>query len=102
MLLIPLAASAPVLFALAGQQFSEGNPLGAARLAARGAGAGGRSRSSAARCGRFRQPGTAIVHAALGIFTLVYVGLLVSFLALLRLFHEQRSGACSPCSRCCW
>jgi phosphatidate cytidylyltransferase len=41
---------------------------------------------------RFRQPGTAVVNMALGIFALVYVGLLVSFLALLRLFHNPEWG----------
>jgi phosphatidate cytidylyltransferase len=34
---------------------------------------------------RFRQPGTAIVNVALSVFTLVYVGVLISFWALLRL-----------------
>jgi phosphatidate cytidylyltransferase len=41
---------------------------------------------------RYRQPGTAVVNMALGVFTLVYVGLLVSFLALLRLFHDAQWG----------
>ena len=41
---------------------------------------------------RFAQPGTAIVHAALGVFTLVYIGVLGSFLALLRLFHSNEWG----------
>lgn len=88
-LLIPLAAAAPLLFALAGQTFPADNPLGrggwplvALALAAIAA--------IGAEMGRFRQPGSAIVNSALGIFTLVYIGLLVSFLALLRL-HESNA-----------
>jgi phosphatidate cytidylyltransferase len=86
---LPLAASAPVLFALAGRDLAPGNSLGIAlwplmvlvlaMLLVIGV-----------EMQRFRQPGTAVVHAALGVFTLVYIGLLVSFLALLRLHggHE--------------
>jgi phosphatidate cytidylyltransferase len=90
-LLIPLAAAAPLLFALAGWSFPEGNPLGrggwpmiALALAAIAVIGG--------EMGRFRQPGSAIVNSALGIFTLVYIGLLVSFLALLRLFESNAWG----------
>ena len=72
-LLIPLAASGPLLFALAGREFPEANPLGRggwpiAALAIAAIAVIG------AEMGRFRQPGTSIVHAALGIFALVYVG----------------------------
>jgi phosphatidate cytidylyltransferase len=90
-LLIPLAASGPLLFALAGREFPEANPLGrggwpmavlaVAAIAVIGA-----------EMGRYRQPGTAIVHAALGIFALVYVGLLFSFVALLRLHKSNEWG----------
>jgi phosphatidate cytidylyltransferase len=90
-LLIPLAASGPLLFALAGREFPEANPLGrggwplavlaVAAIAVIGA-----------EMGRYRQPGTSIVHAALGIFTLVYVGLLFSFVALLRLHKSNEWG----------
>jgi phosphatidate cytidylyltransferase len=86
---LPLAASAPVLFALAGRNIASGNSPGIALwpmmtlvLAA--------LLVIGAEMHRFRQPGAAVVHAALGVFTLVYIGLLVSFLALLRLHggHE--------------
>ena len=90
-LLIPLAASGPLLYALAGREFPEANPLGrggwplavlaVAAIAVIGA-----------EMGRYRQPGTSIVHASLGIFTLVYVGLLFSFVALLRLHESNEWG----------
>lgn len=41
---------------------------------------------------RFERPGRATVNAALGIFTLVYIGLLGSFLALLRQFGGNEWG----------
>jgi phosphatidate cytidylyltransferase len=89
--LIPLAASAPLLAALAGREFPDGSPLGrggwplvALALAA--------IVVIGAEMGRYRQPGSAIVHSALGIFTLVYVGLLFSFLALLRLHESNEWG----------
>ena len=90
-LLIPLAASGPLLFALAGQQFPEANPLGRGGwpMAVLAIGA---IAVIGAEMGRYRQPGTAIVHAALGIFTLVYVGLLFSFVALLRLHKSNEWG----------
>jgi phosphatidate cytidylyltransferase len=90
-LVIPLAAGVPVVFALAGWQSPDANPLGpagwplvalaAATIAVLGA-----------EMHRFRQPSNSVIHAALGIFTLVYVGLLTSFLALLRLFHDNQWG----------
>ena len=90
-LLIPLAASGPLLFALAGREFPEANPLGRggwpmAALAISSIAVIG------AEMGRFRQPGTAIVNSALGTFTLVYVGLLFSFVALLRLHQSNEWG----------
>ncbi len=89
--LIPLAASAPLLFALVGRDFPDDNPLGRggwplAALAIAAIAVIG------AEMGRYRQPGTAIIHSALGIFTLVYVGLLFSFLALLRLHKSNEWG----------
>jgi phosphatidate cytidylyltransferase len=41
---------------------------------------------------RYEKPGTAIVNAALSIFTLVYVGVCISFWAPLRLFHGNGIG----------
>jgi phosphatidate cytidylyltransferase len=89
--LIPLAASAPVLFELAGRQFPADNPLGRAGwpLVALAAGA---IAVLGAEMNRFRSPGGAVVQAALGLFTLVYVGLLFSFLALLRLYQGNEWG----------
>jgi phosphatidate cytidylyltransferase len=42
---------------------------------------------------RYERPGRSLVTAALGIFALVYVGLLGSFMALLRLHGAPASGA---------
>lgn len=89
--LIQLAASAPLLFALAGRDFPDENPLGRggwpmAALAVAAIAMIG------AEMGRYRQPGPAVVQSALGIFTLVYVGLLFSFLALLRLHKSNEWG----------
>lgn len=89
--LIPLAASGPVLWALAGRDFPLAGPLGTfgwplVVLA------GGAIAVIGAEMQRFRQPGTAVVHAALGVFALVYIGLLTSFLALLRLHGGHQWG----------
>jgi phosphatidate cytidylyltransferase len=88
---IPLAASAPVVLALLGQsgQSSDrlgplGWPLLALVLSA--------IVVIGAEMHRYRQPGASVVNIALGVFTLVYVGLLFSFLALLRLFHDAQWG----------
>ena len=90
-LLIPLAAALPIVFELAGQTFPASSPLGpfgwplvVLALAA--------AAVLAAEMARFRKPGTAIVDAALAIFTLVYIGVLTSFWALLRLFDGNASG----------
>lgn len=41
---------------------------------------------------RFKQPGGAVVGASLSIFAIVYVGLLISFWALLRLHRDNERG----------
>jgi phosphatidate cytidylyltransferase len=88
---LPLAAALPLVSQLLGRKLPAVNPLGdfgwplvvlaIATVAV-----------LIGEMQRFSQPGTAIVHAALGVFTLVYVGLLGSFLALLRLFHDNAWG----------
>jgi phosphatidate cytidylyltransferase len=81
---IPLAACLPLLYQLIGWNFPKYGPLGpfgrplvafavAALLMLVG------------EMGRFARPGSAIVNAALGIFTLTYVGVLISFWPFLRL-----------------
>jgi phosphatidate cytidylyltransferase len=90
-LAIPLAAALPLLVQLAGRTLPPGGPLGefgwplvVLALA-----------SIAVLIGemaRFQQPGTSIVHGALAIFTLVYVGLLGGFIALLRLLIDNAWG----------
>src|SRR5262245_30243698 len=64
--LVPLAACLPLIFVLAGQRFPEANPLGRAGwpMAALVISA---IAVIGAEMGRYRQPGTAILHAALGI-----------------------------------
>jgi phosphatidate cytidylyltransferase len=41
---------------------------------------------------RYRPPRVAIVNAALGVFTLAYIALPMSFVILLRLYHDSRWG----------
>jgi len=90
-LLIPLSAALPVVLDLCGYQFSADRsfdplawPLVALALSAVAVLVG--------EMARFTRPGTAIVNAALAIFTLVYIGLLISFWSHLRLFHDNRWG----------
>jgi phosphatidate cytidylyltransferase len=42
--------------------------------------------------GRYREPGSAVVNVALGVFTVAYVALSMTFLVLLRLHHDNRWG----------
>jgi phosphatidate cytidylyltransferase len=84
--LISLAAALPMFCQLFGWKLAADNPLGrfgwpAVVLAIASIGV------LFAEMQRYERPGRSIVTAAVGIFTLVYVGLLASFLALLRL-HE--------------
>jgi phosphatidate cytidylyltransferase len=84
-LLIPLAAALPLLFELAGRSFPADNPLGRfgwplVALALSSVAV------LVAEMRRYERPGPTTIHVALGIFTLVYVGLLFSFVALLRLY----------------
>ena len=90
-LLIPLTAALVAVFELAGLMFPAGSPLGpfgwpvvALALSAAAILIG--------EMARFTRPGTAIVNAALAIFTLVYIGLLISFWSYLRLFHDNQWG----------
>jgi phosphatidate cytidylyltransferase len=83
-LLIPLAAASPVLLDLAGHSFPTNDALG--RLGAPLLALAGSSvLVLVAEMWRYERPGVSTVNAALGIFALVYVGLLSSFFALLRL-----------------
>jgi phosphatidate cytidylyltransferase len=90
-LLIPATAALPVVCELAGRAPPANSPLGpfgwpliALALAAAAIFVG--------EMVRFQKPGTAIVDTALAIFTLVYIGLLTSFWALLRLHHDNAWG----------
>jgi phosphatidate cytidylyltransferase len=88
---IPLAASAPVVLSMLSQSappYDQLGPLGWSLLAL----VLSTILVIGAEMYRYRQPGTSVVNIALGVFTLVYVGLLVSFLALLRLFHDAQWG----------
>jgi phosphatidate cytidylyltransferase len=88
--LIPLGASSGVLWTIAGRSAARDRlgPLGwplvllaAAALAV-----------IAAEMHRFRRPGNAVVQAGLGVFALVYIGLLTSFLAHLRMHAGNEWG----------
>ena len=90
-LALPVTASLSVLFALAGRRLPAGGPLGdlgwsliVLAVFAIAVLVG--------EMARFQQPGKSIVNAALGVFTLVYIGLLGSFIALLRLLHDNAWG----------
>src|SRR5262249_29489956 len=81
-LAIPLAAAWPIVMQIAGRQLSAMNGLGACEMLL----------AAVATCAvfaligemaRFKQPGTAIASASLSMFAIVYVGLLISFWALL-------------------
>jgi phosphatidate cytidylyltransferase len=89
--LMPLAAALPIILEIAGQPFPADSPLGPFGwplvVLALAAGA-----VFIGEMARFHRPGTAIVDAALAIFSLVYIGLLTSFWALLRLFHSNEAG----------
>jgi phosphatidate cytidylyltransferase len=88
-LLLPLASSWPIVRALLGTQVGQhfaGLSCVLATLAVL---------TLAVFIGemaRFEKPGTTIVNAALSIFTLVYIGVCISFWAALRLFHSNDVG----------
>jgi phosphatidate cytidylyltransferase len=86
-LLVPLTAALPVIFQLAkysappnGAIGPSGWPLITVAMLA--------GLVFVGEMARYTRPGTSIVDAALSIFTIVYVGLLISFWALLRL-HDS-------------
>jgi phosphatidate cytidylyltransferase len=41
---------------------------------------------------RYRQPGKSVVHVALAVFTIAYIGLLMTFLVALRIYHGNGWG----------
>jgi phosphatidate cytidylyltransferase len=91
--LINLAAALPMFCQLFGWKVAADNPLGRfgwamVMLALASTGV------LVAEMQRYEKPGRSIVTSAVGIFTLVYVGLLACFMALLRL-HEPAAGAAS-------
>lgn len=88
---IPLAAALPIVVQLLGSTFPAvrpfdvcGPPLAATAIAVVLVFVG--------EMARFKQPGAATVNAALTIFTIVYIGLLISFWALLRLHRGNAWG----------
>ena len=90
-LAIPAAAALPLVFQLLGRKMPVGGTLGefgwpliALALASIAVLVG--------EMARYERPGHSIARAALGMFMLVYVGLLGSFLALLRLWHDNDWG----------
>lgn len=87
-LLIPLAAALPVLLELAGQPVPADDPLGRLGWPLMAL-AGSSMLVLVAEMWRYERPGLSTINAALGIFSLVYVGLLSSFFAILRLIPTQ-------------
>jgi len=90
-IVLPLTAALPVVFQLAGRPLPQADAAGACvwpltALAVVTA------LVFIGEMARFERPGTAIVYAALSIFTIVYVGLLISFWALLRLHISNEWG----------
>jgi phosphatidate cytidylyltransferase len=88
---IPLAAGLPIVLTVCGSNLAERYPqIGyAGPLAALAA---AMVLVFVGEMGRFRQPGTAIVNAALSAFTLVYVGVFISFWTFLRLHDGNAWG----------
>jgi phosphatidate cytidylyltransferase len=88
---IPLAAAWPIVFGLARRQWSALDSLGISGLQI-AAISGCIVLALVCEMVRFVQPGKAITSAALSIFAMVYVGLLISFWALLRLHRDNEWG----------
>jgi len=90
-IVLPLTSALPVVFQLAGRTMPQPGTAGPCgwSLAAMAVFAG---LVLVGEMSRFERPGTAIVDAALSIFAMVYVGLLISFWALLRLHSDNGWG----------
>jgi phosphatidate cytidylyltransferase len=89
--LVPLAAGAPIVAGMVGYKLalplalgSCGAPLVAMALLTALAFVG--------EMVRYQRPGNSIVQAALAIFAIAYIGLLITFWALLRLYHDNDWG----------
>jgi len=89
-LIIPLAAAWPIVIHLVGRQSQAIESMGGGLLLA--AVAGCTILVLVGEMARFKQPGTAVASAALSMFAIVYVGLLISFWALLRLHRDNEWG----------
>ena len=85
-LVIPLAACLPVIASLVGLKYVVWPlaPLAAVPVVV--------ILILVGEMGRFKQPGTAVVNTALSVFAIVYIGLLISFWALLRLYRDNSTG----------
>jgi phosphatidate cytidylyltransferase len=90
-LLIPAAAAWPIVLGLVGRQWPAIDSLGMYGLPL----------AATAACvvlvllgemARFQQPGSAIASASLSMFAITYIGLLISFWALLRLHRDNAWG----------
>ena len=88
---IPLSAAWPIVVQLVGLQWPAANALGACGLLL----------AAVAACvvlvlivemARFKLPGSAVASASLSMFAIVYLGLLISFWALLRLHRDNEWG----------
>jgi phosphatidate cytidylyltransferase len=88
---IPLAAAWPILPRLIGTRWPAMEMFGGSGLPL-AALAGSFVLVLVCEMRRFREPGSAIVHVALTTFAIVYIGLLASFWALLRLHFDNGWG----------
>ncbi len=90
-LLVPLAAALPILERLSGYRLNLFSPLALPALPMFAL-AASVVLVLVGEMARFKQPGDAIVRAALAIFAIGYIGLLSSFWVLLRLFRDNAWG----------
>ncbi len=89
--LILVAAFAPLAWQLAGTVYPVDCPLAGMGLPMTAA-AAALALVFVAEMGRYREPGGVIVHVALATFTVMYIGVLMSFVCKLRMFHDNAWG----------
>jgi phosphatidate cytidylyltransferase len=89
--LILAGAFAPIAWQLAGTEYPVDCPLGGMGLPMSAATAA-LALVFIAEMRRYREPGGVIVNVALALFAIMYLGLLMSFVIKLRMFHDNNWG----------